>query len=522
MSYQALYRKYRPQTFSDVCGQEHITNTLKSELQSGKTVHAYLFTGTRGTGKTTCAKILAKAINCQSPVDGDPCGKCDMCKMISSGEATDIVEIDAASNNGVDSIRELRDQVVFSPAVAKYRVYIIDEVHMLSSGAFNALLKTLEEPPEHVVFILATTEVHKLPATILSRCQRFDFKRIDSEKICERLEYISKLEGLDLTDDAATLIAGVADGGMRDALSILDLCSGTGNAITEADVAAVCSMAGNDYLLNMADLILEKDTGGALSLLDELHNSSVDMSRLLSELISHFRDLMIIKTIKSGNRPIICSKARMLSLESQAQKFSLPEIMAILNILQNSTALMSGSDRRSVLEMAIIRLCTPKLRNDIQSLELRIAALEASGNAPKKVKAQENPTVTEKSEDTLQDDTVSEAQSESSPAEATGEVSNWSDILEILKTKSPLIAGVLKGSKAYIEGGRLLIDTANTQFKSLVNGANAKYREDIKNAAEEILGRRYNLGPYTKKTVSENEEDPLLAFAEKLKSIENN
>ena len=253
MAYQALYRKYRPQTFSDVVGQDHITKTLKNGIEEGRIVHAYLFTGTRGTGKTTCAKILSKAVNCLDPQNGDPCGKCSACLAANAGTATDIVEIDAASNNRVDDVRELRDQVNFPPAALKYRVYIIDEVHMLSGGAFNALLKTLEEPPAHVIFILATTEVHKLPATILSRCQRFDFRRIDSDVIAARLLEIAGKEGFSLTKEGAALIAGVADGAMRDALGILDLCAASGEEITEETVARVCSMAGNDYLLHLAD-----------------------------------------------------------------------------------------------------------------------------------------------------------------------------------------------------------------------------------------------------------------------------
>ena len=517
MAYQALYRKYRPQTFSDVCGQEHITTTLKNQVKSGKTVHAYLFTGTRGTGKTTCAKILAKAINCQNPKDGDPCGKCDICRMISSSEMTDIVEIDAASNNGVDSIRELREQVVFAPATAKYRVYIIDEVHMLSSGAFNALLKTLEEPPEHVVFILATTEVNKLPATILSRCQRYDFRRIDTEKICERLKYVAEREGILLNDDAATLISAIADGGMRDALSILDLCIGASGEITEDYVMSVCSMAGNEYLFKMADLINRKDSGGCLALLDDLHNSSVDMSRLLSELISHFRDLMIIKTVNSKNRPIVCSKSKLASLEIQAKNFSLPEIMAILNILQDTTALMASSDRRCAVEMALIKLCTPQLRDDIKSLEMRIAALESAKKSVKTKEEYKETEIENEPEAVVKDNIQNE---KTDVPDSEGEVLNWQDIIEILKTKSPLIAGVLKGSKAYIKGGRLLIDTQNTQFKSLVNGSNPKYREDVKNAAQEILGHRYNLGPYIKEPPADETPDPLKLFAEKLKTIE--
>ena len=539
MAYQALYRKYRPQTFSDVYGQEHITAILQSEIESGKIGHAYLFAGTRGTGKTTCAKILARAVNCQNPKGGNPCGECEMCRMILSDDVTDIVEIDAASNNGVDNIRELRDQVVFSPAKAKYRVYIIDEVHMLSTPAFNALLKTLEEPPEHVVFILATTEVHKLPATILSRCQRFDFRRIDSEKICERLKYVAGKENLTLTDDAATLIAAAADGGMRDALSILDLCASSGGDITEETVTAACSMAGSEYLLNMADYINAGDTEGALILLDKLHNSSVDMSRLLLEMTSHFRDLMIIKTVSSGRRPIVCSKAHMAALEAQAAKFGLSEIIAILNMLQGSAALMVDSNRRSLMEMTLLRLCTPKLRNDAASLEARIAALEAGQITERPVKSEPAQAASVNKIPAAEEfEEISESIPEAAAPEAEGPVipepgaapagddgeerplSNWQDVLEVLKVKSPIMAGVLKDSSAYIRENRLLIDTENTQFKNLVNGSNPLYREAIKNAAQEVLGKRYNLGPYVKKAEAD-ETDPLTAFANKLKAFEN-
>lgn len=529
MAYQALYRKYRPRTFSDVCGQDHITKILQSEVDSGKIGHAYLFTGTRGTGKTTCAKILARAINCQNVSGGNPCGECDMCRMILSEEATDIVEIDAASNNGVDNIREIREQVVFSPAVAKYRVYIIDEVHMLSSGAFNALLKTLEEPPEHVVFILATTEVQKLPATILSRCQRFDFKRIDSKVICDRLKYVADKENLKLTDDAASLIAAVADGGMRDALSVLDLCAGSGEEITEQVVSSVCSMAGNEYLLNMADYIKNGDAKGALLLLDELHNSSVDMNRLLSELISHFRDLMVVKTFSSGTRPIVCSKAHMEALQEQAESFSLAEILAILGVLQNSASLGADSERRALMEMTLLRLCTPKLRNDMASLEMRISALEAGvsktdkpqKNAAKKEVGSEKSISKDNSQvNDISADTEPVADIRKDSISTQGEVENWQDVIEVLRVKSPIMAGVLKDSKAYIEGSRLLIDTESTQFKTLVNGSNPMYREAIKNAAKEVLGKKYSLGPYTRKKPADTADDPLAAFAEKLKNFE--
>ncbi len=531
MAYQALYRKYRPQTFSDVVGQRHITETLKNELDSGKTVHAYLFTGTRGTGKTSCAKILAKAVNCQNTVNGDPCGKCEMCQAITAGEITDIVEIDAASNNGVDDIRELREQVNFTPAAAKYRVYIIDEVHMLSGPAFNALLKTLEEPPEHVIFILATTEVHKLPATILSRCQRFDFRRIDSGEIVSRLKYIAENEGLTLADDAATLISSAADGGMRDALSILDLCASNNTNITEDIVVSVCSMAGNDYLIKMAELIRTHNTQDALLLVDELHNSSVDMLRLLSELTQHFRDLMIVKTVKGENKPIVCSKNRMKALENQAACFDIREIMGILSVLQASATSMQSGNMRCEMEMAIIRLCNPEIRQDLNSLELRISALEKGAVNPSSAAPVEplssddeiplpNEPVPEENDnpptDTKADNNV-ELQKPNSPTRVT----EWEDVLDLLRKTCPIIAGVLQDSNAYISGDRLLIDTQNSQFRTLVNGGNSLYRDSIRKAAQQILGATYKLGPY-RATENKTDEDPLKAFAQKLKSLENN
>ena len=541
MAYQASYRKYRPSTFSDVVGQEHITNTLKNELDCGKIVHAYLFTGTRGTGKTTCAKILAKAVNCLNPINGDPCGECEICRMVAADEATDIVEMDAASNNGVDDIRELREQVNFSPAACKYRVYIIDEVHMLSGAAFNALLKTLEEPPEHVVFILATTEVHKLPATILSRCQRFDFRRIDSAEIVGRLKHVASCENLTLTDDAATLIASAADGGMRDALSILDLCASHNSNITEDTVANVCSMAGNEYLIKMADLIKSHSTEQAITLIDELHNSSVDMLRLLSELTGHFRDLMIVKVVKGDKKPIVCSSQKMKALEAQAQNFDIKEIMAILSILQASATAMQNGNRRCEMEMAIIRLCNPQIRQDLDSLERRIAALESNPPVavvkaePVKETIEELPPIVEE-EIPLPDDNddpapfdVDDVKPVAPPKpvvdnndDSSTPVAEWQDIIGILRKTCPIIASVLGDSKAYVEGDKLLIDTNNTQFKALMNGNNPVYRDNVRKAAQTILGKVYKLGPYHKKPAQSESADPLQGFAAKLKQLEKN
>ena len=517
MAYQALYRKYRPKTFSDVYGQEHITETLKSELSSGKIVHAYLFTGTRGTGKTTCAKILAKAVNCQKNKDGDPCGECEMCLSIADDQITDICEIDAASNNGVDDIRTLREQVNFSPSAAKYRVYIIDEVHMLSQSAFNALLKTLEEPPSHVIFILATTEVHKLPATILSRCQRFDFRRIDPAKICERIKYIADNEGFSITDEAMSLIAAAADGGMRDAISILDLCASVTKDITEDTVVGVCAMAGNEYLINLADCIKSKNTEDALMLLNSLHNSSVDMLRLLNELTNHYRNLMIAKIVKGDNLPIVCSTKKLDAIRLQAKKYELGEILSILEILQSAAPKMQNGNHRTEMEMTIIRLCNPKLGNDLASLEARIAALETKSTVKNPIPEikEEEPQITEPKEEPGVPDKVEikEAPSGDTP------IPQWEDILVSLKKNCPIIAGVLKGSSAYIKGDRLLIDTKNEQFRSLINGETSTYRDAIRKAAFEVLGTTYKLGPYKPVDDSAN-NDLFTSFSNRLKDLE--
>ena len=538
MAYQALYRKYRPQTFSQVVGQEHITETLKNELADGKTVHAYLFTGTRGTGKTSCAKILAKAVNCFECQNGDPCLECESCKAIAEGDNTDIVEIDAASNNSVDSIRELRDLISFAPSSSKYRVYIIDEVHMLTTSAFNALLKTLEEPPEHVIFILATTEVHKLPATILSRCQRFDFRRIDNAKICDRIQYIAKNEGLTVTDDAATLIAAAADGGMRDALSILDLCASSNKDIDEGTVESVCAMAGSDYLLEMADCIKVQDTEKALLLIDKLHNSSVDMLRLLSELTSHYRDLMIVKTVKGSNKPVVCSASRMKALENQASEYDIKEIMYALSCLQSVFASMQTGNRRCEMEMTVIRMCNPSLSADISALEQRVSRLESGADTVKKVEPTEKPPVRETKPQTEEEEIPPPISEYDAPAEIESEpeikaepmvksvsdneitrLNNWDEILSILTASDPRLAGVLKGSSGYIKGDFLLIDAPNSQFRSLINSGNAGYKESIRKAAFTVLGKSFKLGPYTPQNKNE-EADPLTQFADKLKNFE--
>ncbi len=357
--YQVLYRKWRPQTFSDVAGQDAITATLKNELKSGRLAHAYLFTGSRGTGKTTCAKILAKAANCLHPVDGDPCNECDICKGIDNGSVMDVEEIDAASNNGVDNIRALREEVHFTPTAGKYRVYIIDEVHMLSTGAFNALLKTLEEPPEHVIFILATTEVHKVPATVLSRCQRFDFGRISEDAIIARLEYVASKEPFTLDHDAAVLIARLAEGGMRDALSLLDRLAGADHISVER-VNAIVGLAGNQKLFALSDALCNGNLADALRAVEDLHQNSGDMTRLCDQLLHHFRNIMLAAAVDNPSDLIGGSPADIRQFMNTAEKMGMPQILHILNALQTARERMRlGVNPRVELEMALLSLQVP-------------------------------------------------------------------------------------------------------------------------------------------------------------------
>lgn len=376
--YRALYRKWRPQVFSDVSGQNHITETLRNEISSGRLSHAYLFTGSRGTGKTTCAKILAKAVNCLNPQDGSPCNECSICRGIDDGSILDVTEIDAASNNSVDNIRDLRDEVNFTPAAAKYRVYIIDEVHMLSSGAFNALLKTLEEPPQHVLFILATTEVQKLPATILSRCQRFDFRRIPPEDIAQRLLTVAENENLQLDNDAALLIARVADGALRDALSILDQCAGYNEPITVKTVGNAAGLLGKDYLFEISDAILNGDSSAVLNIIDRLHSSSCDMERLMSELVNHFRNIMMAKTTKNPEKFIVSTPDELAKYKENGQKMTYGSLLHIMETLcKEASQLKYSSHQRAQTETTLIRLCSPALSTDNEAIVRRIDELEA-------------------------------------------------------------------------------------------------------------------------------------------------
>ena len=550
--YRVLYRKWRPQTFEEVYGQPHITATLKNELVSGRVAHAYLFTGSRGTGKTTCAKILAKAVNCLSPHDGNPCNECEICRGIDNGSVLDVIEIDAASNNGVDNIRDLRDEANFTPVKAKYRVYIIDEVHMLSVGAFNALLKILEEPPEHVIFILATTEVHKLPATILSRCQRFDFKRITPEDICARLQYVAQHENITLDSDAAQLIAKVADGALRDALSLLDRCCAVDDHITSEVVTKSAGLAGRDYLMRLSECIIDHDCSSALGIINELHMNSCDMERLCSEFMFHLRDLMIVKTVRSADDILIATDDELNNLKSLSGRFSLEELLYDLSVIEETFSnIKRASNKRIPLEMAFVRICSEELDTKNDSLLRRISALEAklaSGSpsaanaaipasetaAPSNFESQLNTrnkpsdmSVTEKEKIepekaqehvSVSGSAVSDGQAPESTNGETILFSRWAEVIdELKKTDMPLV-GILNGASGYQRDNFILIKSDNPALSSFIR--KDMHAAFLMKAVLAVTGKHYKIGLY-KAPEQKTSNDPLDGLIKKIEDFKN-
>lgn len=554
--YQVLYRKYRPRVFADVYGQDHVTSTLKNEIKEGRISHAYLFTGSRGTGKTTCAKILAKAVNCPNAVDGEPCNACEICKGLDSGTIYDVVEIDAASNNGVDNIRDLREEVNYTPTRGKYRVYIIDEVHMLSTGAFNALLKTLEEPPAHVIFILATTEVHKLPATILSRCQRFDFKRIQPETMAVRLQQVAGLEGMELAPDAATLIARIADGALRDGLSILDQCAGRSKQITAQLVSEVAGLAGREALYRLSDAVLTRDSSAAVEELAQLHENSYDMERLCVEMINHFRNFMMVKTVKKSRELIICTDDEYKHIEESAGQFTLAQILRGLDLFQSTLVkIKGGATPRIEMEMAFIRLCEPKLETDPDAFNQRLSALERAvqngvpatsvkavqSPAPAARPAPAQPTVPPTPQPTPaaaapapEPEPVAPAEPTPTPMAEPAPVQpeppvppepaaaapspaadseqklfmQWADLMEILHRTDIALFGVLSGSQGYTRGEFFLIDSPNPTIKEFIKIST--HAKAIRAALHELTGHNYKLGLFKKKSTEQApRRDPL-------------
>ena len=376
--YQALYRKYRPQTFDDVVGQKPVTETLKTQLRTGKLSHAYLFTGTRGTGKTTCAKILAKAVNCLDLQDGNPCGRCAACRAIDSGSCMDVLEIDAASNNGVDQVRALRDDAIYSPSEVRKRVYIVDEVHMLSMAAFNALLKIIEEPPPHLMFILATTELHKVPATILSRCQRFSFRRLTQEDIAARLNYIAYQEQIDLEPEACRLLARLADGALRDGVSLLDQCaSAASGAVTAELVYGALGLAGEKRTAQLMEAVANHDAKTALELFSGLYAGGKDIAAMLDELTALSRDLLILKTAPKSGLTMLSGVATDQEALGLLNRFTPAELLRITTVLQETAAgFVKSANRRVDAELCILRLCDPSLDLDARSLNARLSRVE--------------------------------------------------------------------------------------------------------------------------------------------------
>ena len=382
MSYLALYRKWRPLVFEDVVEQEHVVRTLRNSICSGRIAHAYLFCGTRGTGKTTMAKIFSRAVNCLNPKDGDPCNQCEICQGILNGSLLDVIEIDAASNNSVDDIRVLRDEVIYTPSKARYKVYIIDEVHMLSTGAFNALLKTLEEPPAHVIFILATTEPHKLPATILSRCQRFDFRRIPVDSIVKRIEYIAKESGVEIRREASKLIAKLSDGALRDAISILDQCISLGSKeLTYEDVLSVVGLVTDTFIAEVVDAIKNKEVGRVLNAVDELVMEGKNIGQFVSELVTYYRNLMICSSLSNPEDIIDASADSIQRMKEQCKGLELFEIVTVIKELSSLEAALKWSTHpRVLLETTLIKLCENRLDPGDAGVLERIRLLEKNVN----------------------------------------------------------------------------------------------------------------------------------------------
>lgn len=486
--YQALYRKYRPTTFDDVISQPHITTTLKNQIINGKTAHAYLFTGSRGTGKTTCARIFAKALNCEHPVNGSPCGECDICRDADNFALSDIIEIDAASNGSVNDARELREAAEYTPERCRYKVYIIDEVHMLSKDAFNALLKLIEEPPPHIKFIMATTELHKVLPTILSRCQRFDFMRIKTEDIAARLKYVAEQENITLTDDGAELIAKAADGGMRDALSILDRCIAFSENVTAEVVSEAAGIAGREQLFALCEAVADRDPAKALGIISDLYDASKDMQRLCEELAAQFRNIMIAISAPDRTNIIVCLPSELEIIKRIASKLTLEQVLGFLDALSSCAERMGRSlAKRIDMEMCVIRMCSGNPQTaqaaapsaDIAALTAKISELErklANGapapSEPQKSTAPRREPVKDIS--TLPDNSNFIY------------IEKWFDVIERMRTLCPALAPPLTNSYGYDKGGKLVINTKETLIKVLLKSADNKAK--ILEAVKDITG----------------------------------
>ncbi len=519
--HQALYRKWRPKNFDEVSGQDHITSILKYQCSAGKFSHAYLFCGSRGTGKTSCAKILAKAVNCEHPTEAGPCGTCAACRAIDAGSATDVLEMDAASNNGVDDIRDIRDEVIYAPSNLKYRVYIIDEVHMLSTSAFNALLKTLEEPPEHVVFILATTELQKLPATIISRCQRFDFRRIATEDLTARLHHIARAEGFELNPEAARLIARQAQGGMRDAVSLLELCAGARLPITPELVTTTIGITGRDGMYRVLCAIESRDYDALFAIVEDMVSSSYALAVFWQELLGYYRDMLVTKTTSAPERYLDLTDVETRNLNEVAARMTKETMLFHLGLLEDALFAMQRAYavKRTVAEITLVRMCDPALDSSTESILARLARVEEQlvagvpaiptptsvaqeAPAPAPERTQPNPTPAT----AVPAPTALVQETPAAPVVATAPITPptsategkqrvlrpirvWAEIVDRVRVTSPMAASFFGRSKAYTtESGQIVIKFASDFERDMARGEGAP--EALRAALSVTLGRK--------------------------------
>ena len=493
--YQALYRKYRSQTFDDLCGQEHISEILRRQCESGNTSHAYLFCGTRGTGKTSSAKILAKAVNCLSLRGGNPCNECEACRAINSEISTDVLEIDAASNNGVNNIRDLRDEVLYPPSVLKKRVYIIDEVHMLTDAAFNALLKTLEEPPEYVVFILCTTELHKIPPTILSRCQRYDFRRIAQDVIVGRLKYIAGNEGIELTSGAAERLAKLADGGMRDAISLLDSCAAGGLPVDEALVERQLGLSSCEVLLRMFESISRSDAAAALNVLDGVYRSSVSLSVFLEDMLIMTRDLLVAGSVSGAEPSFVMSDAESGRFRALCGSLRTESLLHAAEVLED-IYVKSGKyseNMKLIFEIALLELCSPALGTSVAALSDRVGRLERGiGTGTQTAAGHADPVEPIREEDFAQELEVSKApegDADLDGGDTTMDFSSSDDVKERIRRAlgpKPALQSVFATCEVRVVSGRVTLGCAGFQQKLISSPENMTFLE---NAVREVLGK---------------------------------
>jgi DNA polymerase III, subunit gamma and tau len=460
----ALYRKWRPVTFDEVCGQEHITSILKYEVANNKTTHAYLFSGSRGTGKTTCAKIMAKAVNCLNPDNGNPCGKCEACVAIDNEVTTDILEMDAASNTGVEYIRDIKDEVVYAPSMMRSRVYIIDEVHMLSVSAFNALLKTLEEPPDNVVFILATTEPQKIPATVLSRCQRFDFRRISNDVIADRLEYIAEQENINVERDAAVMIARLAQGGMRDAISMLELCSGEINQrITEEVVLNTAGVSGREQIAGMCEAVLNNDIEHIFKCIADLYVSSKDIGVFWSDMLAYYRDMLIVKSTVNPEKYLDLTKSEYNDIKKLADKYTMEKLLYHCKVMDDTYVSMQYSNisKRLCAEMTLVRMANNQYDTSTDSLAARVAALETKSTMPMTtVEHAETPKVEKPLKPKVQRELKA--------------LQCWADLVRKYDSIDKSISSLLARSKGYSDGVNIIVIVTSSFEIHMIDNDNVK------------------------------------------------